>query len=238
MLMAALFTVAKIWKQPTCPSINEWIKMMNNGILLSHKKKEILWSATTWKRPWCWERLKAGEGNDRGWDGCTVPPTRWTWVWVSSGSWWWTGKPDVLQSMGSQRVRHDWVTELNWMHLEGITLCEISGTEKNKHYIVLLIYGIYFFFKWTNKRYTLTYTENKQIFQKGEEWMLGEISEGDQEVQTSSCKIIWSHYLIQKKHLKHLTDLISFHGGGEKISENLEGNLLKLTNRIYKNLHS
>ena len=65
------------------------------------------------KRPWCWERLKAGgEGDNRGWDVWIASPTQWTWVWVRSGSWWWTGKPGVLQSMGSQRVRHDWVTEL------------------------------------------------------------------------------------------------------------------------------
>ena len=52
--------------------------------------------------------------DDRGWDGWMASPTRWTWVWVNSGSWWWTGKPGVLQAMGSQRVGHDWVTELNW----------------------------------------------------------------------------------------------------------------------------
>jgi len=70
---------------------------------------------THWKRPWCWERLKAGgEGANRGWDGWMASPTWWAWVWVNSGSWWWTGKPGVLQSMGSQRVGHDWVTELNW----------------------------------------------------------------------------------------------------------------------------
>ena len=68
------------------------------------------------KRPWCWETLKAGgEGDDRGWDGWMPSPTRWTWVWVNSGSWWWTGRPGVLQSMGLQRVRHNWVTELNWI---------------------------------------------------------------------------------------------------------------------------
>ena len=68
------------------------------------------------KRPWCWERLKAGgEGDNRGWDGWMASPTQWTWVWVNSGSWWWTGKPGVLQSMGSQRVGHNWVTELNWI---------------------------------------------------------------------------------------------------------------------------
>ena len=52
--------------------------------------------------------------DDRGWDGWKASPTQWIWVWVSSGSWWWTGKPGVLQSMGSQRVRHDCATELNW----------------------------------------------------------------------------------------------------------------------------
>ena len=67
------------------------------------------------KRPWCWERLKAGEeGDNRGWDGWMASPTQWTWVWVNSGSWWWTRRPGVLQSMGSQRVSHDWGTELNW----------------------------------------------------------------------------------------------------------------------------
>ena len=70
---------------------------------------------THWKRPWCWERLKAGgEGDGRGWDGWTASPTQWMWVWVNSGTWWWTGRPGMLQSMGSQRVGHDWVTELNW----------------------------------------------------------------------------------------------------------------------------
>ena len=49
----------------------------------------------------------------RGWDGWMASPTRWTWVWASSRSWWWTGRPGVLQSMGSQRVRHDWANELN-----------------------------------------------------------------------------------------------------------------------------
>ena len=55
-----------------------------------------------------------GEGDDRGWDGCMASPTRWTWVWVNSGSWWWTGRPGVLRLLGSHRVGHDWATELNW----------------------------------------------------------------------------------------------------------------------------
>ena len=70
---------------------------------------------THWKRPRCWERLKAGgEGNNRGWDGWMASLTRWTWVWISSRCWWWTGRPGMLQPVGLQRVRRDWATELNW----------------------------------------------------------------------------------------------------------------------------
>ena len=92
--------------------------------------RDLCWSwnfdtlATWWeelthlKRPWCWEGLWAGgEGDDRGWDGWMASLTRWTWVWVNSGSWWWTGRPGALCFMGLQRVRHDWVTELNWTEL-------------------------------------------------------------------------------------------------------------------------
>ena len=61
--------------------------------------------------------MVGGEGDDRGWDGWMASPTRWTLVWVNSGSWWWTGRPDMLWSMGSQRVGHDWATELNWCPL-------------------------------------------------------------------------------------------------------------------------
>ena len=70
---------------------------------------------THWKRLWCWEGLGAGgEGDDRGWDGWMTSGTRWTWIWVNSGSWWWTGRPGVLQFMGLQRVGQGWETELNW----------------------------------------------------------------------------------------------------------------------------
>ena len=70
------------------------------------------------RRPWWWERLRAGrEGDDRGWDGWMASPTRWTWVWVNSGSWWWTGRPGVLRFMGSQRVGHNWATDLIWSDL-------------------------------------------------------------------------------------------------------------------------
>ena len=70
---------------------------------------------THWKRLWCCEGLGAGgEGNNPGWDGWMASLTRWTWVWVNSGRWWWIGRPGVLRFMGSQRVGHDWATELNW----------------------------------------------------------------------------------------------------------------------------
>ena len=69
---------------------------------------------THWKRHWCWERLKAGgEEDKRGWDGWMATPTWWTWVWVSSGSWWWTGKPGMLQSMELQ----SWTQLSDWTEL-------------------------------------------------------------------------------------------------------------------------
>ena len=87
-----------------------------------------------WKRPWCWERLRAGgEGDNRGWDGWMASLTQWTWVWVNSRSWWWTGRPGVLQSMGSQRVGHSWATELNEAEVQcpplwklAVCLCSVA----------------------------------------------------------------------------------------------------------------
>ena len=67
------------------------------------------------KRPWCWERLMAGREEDfRGWDGWMASPTRWTWLWAGSKSWWWIEKPGIMQFMGSQRFRRDWAGELYW----------------------------------------------------------------------------------------------------------------------------
>ena len=92
------------------------------GLMLKLKLQyfgHLMWRIDS--SPWCWERFKAGrEGDDRGWDGCMVSPTRWTLVWASCRSWWWTGRPGALQSMGSQsRTRlRDW-TELRcklWKH--------------------------------------------------------------------------------------------------------------------------
>ena len=81
---------------------------------------------THWKWPWCWEGLGAGgEGDDRGCNGWMASLTWWTWVWVNSGSWGWTGRPGVLRFMGSQRVGHDWATELNWTFSIS-TCCHLS----------------------------------------------------------------------------------------------------------------
>ena len=89
------------------------------GLMLKLKLQysgHLMLRADLFERPWCWKRLRAGgEGDDRGWDGWMASPTQWTWVWVNSGSWWWTGRPGMLQSMGSQRVGHDWGTKLNWI---------------------------------------------------------------------------------------------------------------------------
>ena len=73
----------------------------------------ILWppDAKNWL---IWKDPDAGEGDNRGWNGWMASPTQWMWVRVNSGSWWWTGRPGVLQSMGLQRLRHNWATELNW----------------------------------------------------------------------------------------------------------------------------
>ena len=73
----------------------------------------LMWRTDSLEKPLCWERLKVGgEGDVRGWDGWMASLTQCTWVWVASRNLWWTGKPGVLQSMGLQRVSHDWVTEL------------------------------------------------------------------------------------------------------------------------------
>ena len=110
---------------------------------------------TQWKRLWCWEGLGAGgEGDDRGWDGWMASRTRWTWVWVNSGRWWWTGRPGVLRFMGSQRAGHDWATELNWSrnelssyekiwrNLKCILLSERSQPEKATYFNWIEIYDV------------------------------------------------------------------------------------------------
>ena len=100
--------------QPVHPKGDQsWIFIGRTDV---EARTPILWSPDSFERPWCWVRLRAGgEGNNRGWDGWMASPTQWTWIWVKSRSWWWTGRPVVLWFMGSQsRIRlSDW-TALNW----------------------------------------------------------------------------------------------------------------------------
>ena len=92
---------------PEC-SLEDWCWGWNSNTLATWCTELI-----HLKRPWCWESLKArGEGDDRGWDGWMALPTQWTWVWASSGSWWWTGRPGVLQSMGRKEL--DMTERLDW----------------------------------------------------------------------------------------------------------------------------
>ena len=107
---------------PEC-SLEDWCWSWNSNTLATWFE-----GLTHWKRPWCWERLNVGEGDDRGWNGWMASLTWWTWVWASSRSWWWTGKPGVLQSMVLQRVGHDWVTELNWTNLNILILEVIKSS--------------------------------------------------------------------------------------------------------------
>ena len=111
-------------------------KEINSGYSLEGLMRKLPYLATWWeelthwKRPWCWERLTAGgEVDDWWWDGWMASPTQCTWVWVDSGSWWWTGRPGMLCSMGLQRVRHDWVTELNWTEQNPRSVSCVTGTK-------------------------------------------------------------------------------------------------------------
>ena len=105
---------------------NFWLQVAETGLLISVNSNKpglmlelklqyfghLMQRADSQKRPWCWERLKAeGEKGNRGWDGWMASPTQWTWIWANSKRWWGTGKPGLLQSMGSQRAWQNLVTE-------------------------------------------------------------------------------------------------------------------------------
>ena len=101
-------------------------------------------------KDWRWEE------NDRGWDGWMASPTQWTWVWVNSRSWWWTGKPGVLQPMGLQRVRHDWAAELNW-------LCSVS-------YSGVIYFYSHFEWKLQREKNQLLTNTNSFVTASGKGW--------------------------------------------------------------------
>ena len=111
------------WRRSTLGFLwKEWCWSWNSSTLATSREE-----LTHWKRLWCWEGLGAGgEGDYRGWGGWMASLTWWTWVWVNSGSWWWTGRPGVLQFMGSQRVGYDWETELNWTKTERLSMWRVK----------------------------------------------------------------------------------------------------------------
>ena len=88
------------------------------GLMLKLKLQyfgHLMWRADSFEKILMLGKIEGGRRrDDRGWDGWMASPTQWTWIWVNSGSSWWTGRPGVLQSMRSQRIGHDWATELNW----------------------------------------------------------------------------------------------------------------------------
>ena len=126
--------------KPDNPERNQsWIFI---GRTDTEAETPILWppDAKSWliEKDWCWEGLGAGgEGDDRGCDGWMASPTRWTWVCVNSGTWWWTGRCGVLWFMGSQRVGHDWETELN--RTECIFKCKKPHVSED----ILLVYAVW-----------------------------------------------------------------------------------------------
>ena len=131
-LISSLVSSSAVWNIfPLC----HWVTVRK--ITVNVRSKNTLATSceelTHWERFWCWKGLGAGgEVDDRGWDGWIVSLTRWTQIWVNSGSWWWTGRPGVLWFMGSQRVGHDWVTELNWTELKNSISSGIKKSRPSK----------------------------------------------------------------------------------------------------------
>ena len=122
-------------------SWKDWCWSWNSNTLVTWCKE-----LTHWKRSWCWERLRAGgKGDNRGQDVWVASPTQWTWVWVDSGSWWWTGRPGVLRFVGSQKVGHDWVTELNFFKMT----------------VIISLYPDKSYEIWVNKILTTKFTSKK-----------------------------------------------------------------------------
>ena len=111
------------------------------GLILKLKLQyfgHLMRRADSFEKTGCWARLKAGgEGDDGGWDGKMASPTQWAWVWISSRSWWWTGRSSLLWFMGSQRVRHDWATELNVCIYYFVCVCVCIATLKLFAYLFL-----------------------------------------------------------------------------------------------------
>ena len=120
---------------------------------------------THWQRHWCWERLRArGEGDDRGWDSWIASPTWWTWVWANSGREWRTRKPGVLQSMGSQRVRHDLATKQQLRKCMFLSLPKKSHRER---IILLRKLNVKILIRWETEEADMTVKECGPLLLQG-----------------------------------------------------------------------
>ena len=136
--------------QPVHPKGNQ--SWMFIGRTDAEAETPILWSpdAKNWltRRLWCWERLKVGgEVDDRGWDGWMASPIRWTWVWASSRSWWWTGRPAMLQSVASQSWTrlNDWtephlnfLAQSTWVNLHLFQHCAYGVSDTSLSTVILV----------------------------------------------------------------------------------------------------
>ena len=97
------------------------------GLMLKLKLQyfgHFMWRVDSLEKILMLGEIEEKKGDDREWDGWMVSRTWWTWVWVNSGRWWWTGRPGVLWFMGSQRVGHNWATELNWRYRKQINVLQ------------------------------------------------------------------------------------------------------------------
>ena len=130
--------------QPVNPKGNQSWKSLE-GLMLKSKLQyfgHLIWRTDSLEKTLMLGKIEAGgEGDNRGWEVWMASLTWWTWIWVGSGSWWWTGKPGVLQSMGSQRVGHNWVTELNlqvskWVKVVQLCLTFYDPTDYAVHGIL------------------------------------------------------------------------------------------------------
>ena len=145
------------------PSFSHCLKLKKSVLNIHWKDWCWSWNSSTlatWceepthlKRSWCWERLKVrGERDNRGWDGWIASLTQWIWVWVNSRSWRWTGRPGVLQSMGSQRVEHDWATALSWSQPGGASYTPWWGLPLCSKYPIVSLHFQFFLrhLQWIN----------------------------------------------------------------------------------------
>ena len=112
------------------------------GLMLKLKLQyfgHLMWRTDSFVKPLMLEKIEGGRRGQRGWDSWMALPTQWIWVWINSGSWWWTARPGMLQSMGLQRVGQDWVTELNWTDDSWFTmLCQFHMYRKVKQPYIYL----------------------------------------------------------------------------------------------------